>query len=479
MSDALARRPAAPPSPLYLRVGAPVLAEPAASRLGAALAERAGGSFALRRRPADLLPLLEDLRTFALFGGGKVLAVVDTAVLADRAAAAELVAEALASPTPSGDSLAPREREGASRLLQALHLFGVEPLAGDPAAVLAARAAAAELVAEALASPTPSGDSLAPREREGASRLLQALHLFGVEPLAGDPAAVLAAVPDWGLAGKKGGRISKKEAESRREALRALLEAARRDGLTGLGEEAVGQLADLLRRGLPAGHALILAERSVASDHPLVGQLRERGALLQLGEVAAGRDGWTGADGLARELERELGVSIGRDALAELSRRTLRQEEGRGGGADSDSTARFAAEYRKLADLAGAGAIERRLVEETVEDRGEEDVWQVLDALADGRSAEALSRLERLVAGSEDPGRARLAFFSLLAGFCRQLLAVRGVVDRLGAPRGQRSYTRFKDRIAPALTGELPEGLPNPPAGGPPFRLPRPYLPPC
>ena len=424
MTDALDRLLAAPPSPLYLLVGDPVLAEPAASRLGAALAERAGGTFALRRRPADLLPLLEDLRTFALFGGGKVLAVVDTAVLADRAAAAELVAEALAAPTPSGDSLAPREREGASRLLQALHLFGVEPLAGDAA-------------------------------------------------------AALAAVPDWGLAGKKGGRISKKEAESRREALRPLLEAARRDGLTGLGEEAVGQLADLLRRGLPAGHALILAERSVASDHPLVGQLRERGALLQLGDVAAGRDGWVGADGLARELERELGVSIGRDALAELSRRTLRQEEGRGGGADSDSTARFAAEYRKLADLAGAGAIERRLVEETVEDRGEEDVWQVLDALADGRSAEALSRLERLVAGSEDPGRARLAFFSLLAGFCRQLLAVRGVVDRLGAPRGERSYTRFKDRIAPALTGELPEGLPNPLAGVHPFRLHRAYLAAC
>jgi DNA polymerase III delta subunit len=195
--------------------------------------------------------------------------------------------------------------------------------------------------------------------------------------------------------------------------------------------------------------------------------------------VAAAREGWTGAEGLAGELERELGVTIRRDALTELARRTLRLEEGRGGGADADSTARFAAEYRKLADLAGGGAIDRRLVEETVEDRGEEDVWQLLDALADGRAAEALSRLERLVAGSEDPGRARLAFFSLLAGFCRQLLAVRGVVDRLNAPRGERSYSRFKERIAPALTGELPERLPNPLAGVHPFRLHRAYLAAC
>jgi hypothetical protein len=424
MTDAVDRLLAAPASPLYLLVGDTVLAEPAAQRLGSALAERAGGTFALRRRPADLLPLLEDLRTFSLFGGGKVLAAVDSAVLADRGAAVELLAEALAAPPPAGDSLAPREREAASRLLQALHVFGVDPLAGDP---------------------------------EGA----------------------LAALPDWALAGKRGGRVGKKEAAARREALLALLVAARRDGLTGLGEEAVAQLADLLRRGLPGGHALVLAERAVAADHPLVAQLRERGALLVLGQVAAEREGWVGAEALAAELERELGVAIRRDALAELARRTLRQEEGRGSGAAAESTGRFAGEYRKLAALAGRGPIERSLVESTVEDRGEEDVWQLLDALAEGRGGEALSRLERLVSGSEDPTRARLAFFALLAGFCRQLVALRGVIERLGAPRGERNYSRFRDRLAPALSGELPEGLPNPLAGIHPFRLHRAYLAAC
>jgi DNA polymerase III delta subunit len=412
---------AAPAGPLYLVVGDSVLAEPAASRLGSELAKRAGGSFSLRRRPPDLLPLLEDLRTFSLFGGAKVLAAVDTALLADRSAAAELVADALATAPPSGESLSAKEREGASRLLQALNLFGVDPAAGD--------------AGEAVAS-----------------------------------------IPDWALAGKRGARLPKKEAETRRETLVPLLEAARREGLAGLGEAAVAQLAELLRRGLPAGHALVLAERSVASDHPLVAQLRERGLLLQVGEVRADRDGFSGVEAIAAQLERELGVGIRRDALGELVRRTLRQEEGRGSGVTAASTARLAAEYRKLADFSGGATIGLAAVREVVEDRGEEDAWQLLDALAEGRAGEVIGRLERLVSGSDDPARARLAFFAMLAGFCRQLVAVRGVVDRLGLPRAERNYTRFKDRVAPALSGELPEGLRNPLAGIHPFRLHRAYL---
>jgi DNA polymerase-3 subunit delta len=429
-ADPLDKLLAAPPAALYLLVGDPILVEPAATRLGAALAERSGSAFVLRRRPADLRPLLEDLRTFALFGGGKVIAAVETAALADRSAAVELLAEAIGTPPPTAAQLSVREREAASRLLQALFLFGIDPAAGQPE----------DAVAE---------------------------------------------LPDWALAGKPGGRLGKKEAEARRQALAALLAAALREDVAGLGEAAVAQLADLLRRGLPAGHALILAERSVAKDHPLVVQLAERGLVVSLGGVTSDRDGFGGLDALATQLESELGVGIQRDALAELGRRTLRQEEGRGpaggGGAGVDSTARFASEYRKLADLAagaGAASIDRALVQAAVEDRGEEDVWKLLDALAEGRAGEALGRLERLVAGSDDPMRARLAFFSLLAGFCRQLVAVRGMVERLGAPRGERNYNRFKDQVAPRLAGEMP-GMKNPLAGIHPFRLHRAYLAAC
>ncbi|HVS01473.1 MAG TPA: hypothetical protein VMT16_01775 [Thermoanaerobaculia bacterium] len=411
---------------MYLVGGEMILAEPAAIRLATALAERAGGRPEVRRRPSDLRPLLADLRTFSLFGGGKVVVAVDSAVLADREGAVELVAEALAAAPAAGE--------------------------GELSAV----------------------------QREAASRLLQALHLFGVDSGAGDGAAALAQLPDWSLAGKAGARVGRRQAEERRQSLAPLLAAARREGLQGVGEEGVGLLADVLRRGLPEGHFLVLVERSVAAGHPVVELLRSRGAVAELGRLAAERGGWAGIGDLARQLEAETGIAIRRDALDELARRTLRQEEGRGAqGATADSAGRFAAEYRKLAELAGGETIGRALVEDSVVDRGEEDVWQLLDTLAEGRGDEAQARVARLVGGSDDPLRARLSFFSLLAGFCRQLVAVRGVVDRLGLARGERSYNRFKERLAPVLTADLPEGWASPVAGVHPFRLHRAYLAAC
>jgi DNA polymerase III delta subunit len=410
------------PSPLYVIAGDLVLAEAAAQRLAAALAEGSGGDRQLRRRPGDILALVQDLRTFSLFGTAKVVVAVDTAVLGDRKVAAELVSEASAAPPPS------------------------------------------------------PGEALGEAQREAASRLLQALHLFGIDPRKGNAAQTLEQLPDWALLGPRG--RSKKQAEERRERLAALLESGLGEGLEGVGQGGVALLGEILRRGLPRGHCLILAERSVAAGHPIVEQLQKRRAFLEVGRVALERGGdWGGTSALARELESELGASLLPDALQELARRTLRQEERRGSSeASSESTARFAGELRKLAQLAAGAPITRALVEQAVEDRGEEDVWQILDAVAGGRAGEALERLERLLGGSEDAVATRLSFFALLAAFCRQLVAVHGMVGRLGLPRGERSYARFRDRLAPALTAELPEGWPSPLSGLHPYRLHRVYL---
>ena len=194
---------------------------------------------------------------------------------------------------------------------------------------------------------------------------------------------------------------------------------------------------------------------------------------------------WQGLDPLAKELERQTGVAITTDALAELARRTLRQEsdrQGRGtGGVEADSTARLAGEYRKLANLLGAeGKIDRKLVEQTVEDRGEEDVWQLLDAIAAGRGGEALDRLHRLISTAEDSLAARLSFFSLFASFCRQLVAVRGMMKVARVSANEANYGRFKNSPdAPALQSEIPTGGKNPLAGLHPFRLHRAYLAAC
>jgi DNA polymerase III delta subunit len=420
---------------VFLVHGDLVLAEPAAERVAAALAQSLGcppDSVETHRRPPTLAPLLQDLRTFSLFASAKVVLAVDSAVFADRGAAADLIDDAAESLPVSGDSQA-----------------------------------------------------LTARERQAASRLFQALHLFDLDPYAGAPEQILGELPAWVLEGgtsrrSKGSRArGKKQVEELRTSLVGLLEAARREGITGAGQSDLSALADALRGGLPDGHALVLAERTAAADHPVVKLLAERKGVLAVGsvEVAEKGGGWQGLDLLAQELERQTGVTIATDAMAELARRTLRQEgDGRKKGLDADSTARLAGEYRKLANLAAAGRIDKKLVEQAVEDRGEEDVWQLLDAVAAGRGGEALDRLHRLLGVADDPLIARLSFFSLFASFCRQLTAIRGLMRAHRVPAGEGNYGRFKDRLAPTLQGEIPGGGKNPIAGLHPFRLHRAYL---
>ncbi len=430
LDELLERAVAGTGGPVYLIAGDRVLAEPAGQRLAAAVAERAGCQVETHRHPPRLVPILEDLRTFALFSSAKVVLAVESGVFADRGAAAAFVDDA----------------------------------------------------AEAL--PLSGGDDLSPAERRAAIRLLQAIRLFDVDPYRGDPAAVLERLPEWAFQGAKGagGRSrarGKKQVEALREDLAPLLAAARSAGLEGMGEDEASELAAVVREGLPEGHVLVLAESSVAADHPVVATLEERRAVLRLAAVESSREGWKGLDGLAAELARETDVAIGRDGLEELARRTLRQESGFGKtGVAGDSTARFAAEYRKLANLSqglGRTRIDAALVAEAVEDRGEEDVFKILDAVGAGRGAEAAERLRRYLASASDPIGARLSFFGLFAGFCRHLTAVSGMVRAAGVRPGERSYPRFKERLAPALQSDL-DGRKNPLAGLHPFRLHRAYL---
>ncbi len=419
----------APAHPLYLVWGDRVLAEPEALRLAEALAEKAGCRAEVHRRPAGVAPLLADLKTFSLFEPAKVLVAVDSAVLADLAAAAALIDEAM------------------------------DALPVDP-----------------------SAQELTARERRAALRLFQALRLLQIDPEKGTVESATREIPDWALAGaashRKGSRKRarpKTRVRQLRGELAGLLELGRTAGLRGWAESEVEELARLLSEGLPEGHTLVLAESSVAAKHPLIGALEERGALIRAGSVESERGGWKGLEPVAAELERQTGTAISRAALDELARRTLRKEGTWGREVDADSTARFAAEYRKLAGLAGAGEIGPELVAEVVADRGEQDVWGILDAIGGGEPAEALGRLRRLLAAAEDPLATRLSVFGLLAGFCRQLSAIGGLVAGSDLPAGERSYPRFKSRIAPRLQGEEGAGK-SPLAGVHPFRLHRAYL---
>lgn len=411
---------------VFLVHGALALAEPAGKRVAEALAAAGGCELDARRRPPRLGPILDDLRTFSLFGSAKVVLVVDSAVLADSTQAADLIDDA----------------------------------------------------EEAL----PVDGELSARARPGASRLLQALRLFGIDPFGRDPQATIAALPEWALAGGRSLRAKrprgrpKKEAEALAAGLVDLLVAARAAGLEGTPEGDLAELSAASADGFPAGHHLVLVERSVASDHPLLKALSTQGAAWFAGELEAERGGAiAGLDALAGELAAETGVGIARDALAELARRTLRQAGGKG-SIESDSAARLAGEYRKLSNLARAAGrarleIDRQMVEEGVEDRGQEDVWKLLDAVGAGRAGEAIDRYRRYMASSEEPIAARLSLFALLAALCRQVAAIRGLMAEARLPSGERNPKRFEERLYPTLTADLATGQKSPLKGLNAFRL--------
>ncbi len=418
--------------PLYLVGGDRVTSEPQARQIAGALADAAGCEVEARVRPDSLAPLLADLRTLSLFASAKVILAVDTAILANRSSAADLIDQAEKGLPTKGEV---------------------------------------------------SGD-LSDSQRRSASRLIQALRVFGIDPLVGDAQGTIDDLPDWALSG--GAALRKKQPRGRaakaRKALAAglssLLEAAREAGLVGFADGDLAELEQLAEGALPPGHALVLAEPSAAADHPLVERLADRGAAVMLTQVEAGRDGdWQGLEPLVAGLTEATGVGIARDALAELARRTLKTEGDWGAKrAQANATGRLAAEYRKLAGMIGEGTITRNQVIESVEDRGEEDVWQILGALGEGRGDEALKRYRRLIAGAEEPIAARLSFFSLLAGFCRQLTATVGVMQKAGVSAGERNYYRFKERLAPALQADLSSGEASPLRGLHPFRLHKSYL---
>ncbi|MCP4201969.1 MAG: hypothetical protein GY769_08555 [bacterium] len=426
-------------SPLYLIAGDRVVSEPAAMRLGERLAEISGTRPEVRKRPEDIAAMLADLQTFSLFSSGKVIVAVDTALLADRDAAASLIDDA------------------------------------------------AKALPIATRGPGEAAD-LSPGERRAAVRLFQALRLFQIDPYGGPAEAAISQLPDWALAGgpamkrnRRRGR-PKKEVTKLRAELEALVEAGRQGEILGASDDALAGLGDLLSRGLPDGHFLVLAESSVAKEHPLAAVLAARGAFVQLTQVTSGRKGWEGLEPLVAELERETGASIEPRAVEELASRTLRHERAfsrAGDAADTESSSRFAAEYRKLATLAAGGSITATQVRDTIADRGEQDVWSILDAIGSGGSSgagEAVAKLDRYLVAAPDPIAARLSFWSLVAGFCRQLTAISGAFSaKLVAP-GERNYRKFKDGIAPRLQAALPSGDASPLAALHPYRLHRAYL---
>jgi DNA polymerase III delta subunit len=414
-------------APVVLVRGDRVLAEPLALRLAAAIGEAWGVAPHRLGQPERLAEIVADLRTLALFEPGKIVVAVETDLLADKSAAAELLEQAVK----------PFQKDSEKR--KAVFEGGPEDLHGE--------------------------------HRDHARKLLQVIHLYELDP-AGDAERVLAKLPAAIL-----GADAEKAARAR-EGLRPLLVAAVAAGLRGTGEEDVSLVGDLLRDGLPDRHLLVLVENAVAAKHPIVVALGKRKAIVEAGRITHENKEWSGIGAMTRELERETGVRIGDAAAKELARRTLHAGDARRGegGLEGDSAARFVAEFRKLAGLVSKGEVDLRSVERHVEDRGQGDIWAVLDALGSGDAAEAMRQAHRFLRAADDPDRERLLLFGFLSAFARQIVAVRGVMPLVGVRGGEKSYPSFRDQLAPKLQGEI-EGLAaNPLAKLNPYRLHKAYL---
>ncbi len=410
--------------PLYLVIGEEVQAIREGTRIAEALASAAGCEVTVRNGAsgAELGSILADLFTYSLFEPAKIALVSGSAVFADRDAAADLIDEA------------------------------------------------AKAVVDDSGAVRPLSDPLSSAERVAAGRLLQVLRLFGTGPLEGGAEEPISALPDWVLSGgknyRKGGRRGrlKKQKTELRKGLAALLGAARAEDLSGWSEGNLAELDRAAEGGLPEGHALVLVERSVDRDHPIVRRLGEREAAFAFDTLGLDRKGNpTGLDPIVAELARETGVSIDRAAAAELARRTLRTEGWGASEADAASAARFAAEYRKLAAgmPKGAGRINRDAVEESVVDRGEQDVWAVFNAMDSQKPGAAVAALRRYFDSAADPRGERFRFLSLLAGRCQQLVAVHGIAMAHGLPEAG-NFNGFKARVLPKLMAEWPDTTKKP-----------------
>ena len=410
--------------PLYLVIGEEVQAIREGTRIAEALASAAGCEVTVRNGAsgAELGSILADLFTYSLFEPAKIALVSGSAEFADKDAAAGLIDEAAQVLDDEG------------RLVHG----GGEPL---PAA-----------------------------ERTAAGRLLQVLRLFGVDPMAGAAEEVVAALPDSTFSGGKNyrkggrrGRLKKQKAELKK-GLTALLEAARAEDLSGWSDGNLAELDRVAEGGLPEGHALVLADRSVDRDHPIVRRLFERKAAFAFDTLGLDRQGKpTGLDPIVAELARETGVSIDRMAAAELARRTLRTEGWGAGEVDEASAARFAAEYRKIAAgmPEGSRRIDRAAVVEMVTDRGEEDVWKIISAIEERSPGEGLALMRRYFDGARDRQGERFRFLSVLAGRCEQLIAVHGIAMAHRLPE-QQHFNGFRARVLPKLMAEWPGAVRKP-----------------
>jgi DNA polymerase III subunit delta len=268
------------------------------------------------------------------------------------------------------------------------------------------------------------------RRKEGARRLMALVARAGwgqeaLEP--GGPGAP--SVEDWRA------ELSVHLAESDLDFLREVAAFVREEGIAAPESDA-GALLALLEKGLPEGHALVVAATDVEAKSPLLRLARERGAVVERKLSTRLRD--LDLTLVARDFLRPFKKRLGPGAEELLRERV--------GG----NMRLLQSELEKLAVHASADVITRADVEELVAHTRDEEFLELADALQKRDLPAALSYVDEALAGGAPP----LLLLGAIASVVRGLVDAAEGVAQLGGGRPPRSFDDFKSRLFPAMERE-------------------------
>jgi DNA polymerase-3 subunit delta len=268
------------------------------------------------------------------------------------------------------------------------------------------------------------------RRKEGARRLLALVARAGwgqeaLEP--GQPGAP--SVEDW----KE--ELSVPLAESDLDFLREVAAFVREEGL-GAPESDASALLTLLERGLPAGHALVVAATDVEAKSPLLRLAREQGAVVERKLASRLRD--LDLNQVARDFLRPFQKRLGPGAEEVLRERV--------GG----NMRLLQSELEKLALHAVGVLIERSDVELLVAHTRDEEFLELADALQKRDLSSALAYVDEALAGGAPP----LLLLGAIASVVRGLVEAQERMVHLGGGKPPRSFDDFKARLFSAIERE-------------------------
>ncbi|MGO8971031.1 MAG: DNA polymerase III subunit delta [Myxococcaceae bacterium] len=280
------------------------------------------------------------------------------------------------------------------------------------------------------------------RRKEGARRLLALVARAGWGPQALEPGQPGApSLEDWRE------ELSVSLAQTDVDFLREVASFIRDERL-GAPESDAGALWTLLERGLPSGHALVVAATEVEAKSPLLRLARQGGALLERKLASRLRD--LDLSGVTRDFLRPFQKRLGPGAEELLRERV--------GG----NMRLLQSELEKLALHASGAVISRSDVELLVAHTRDEEFLELADALQKRDLPLALAYVDEALAGGAPP----LLLLGAIASVVRGLLEAQERMVHLGRGRPPRSFDDFKARLFPAIEREVKA------AGG---RLPHPY----